>query len=35
MISETEDEYVERVKKLNCDGDHKVVINVEHLPWGG
>lgn len=35
MISETEDQYIERVKKLHCNGDYKVEINVIHHPWGG
>lgn len=34
MISETEDEFIERVKKLKHHTD-KIVINVTHYPWGG
>jgi hypothetical protein len=34
MISETEDEFIERVKKLDHH-KNKVIINVTHCSWGG
>ena len=33
-ISETEDEYIERVKQIRHN-DTKIKIEVEHYPWGG